>query len=136
FSGAKAGKNKAACTAAYCHSDGKGGAGTTVSWSTGPALDCKGCHGGGTSQAGEPVYTSTAPGTSKTNNHPKHVGTTGANATCQNCHSTTMSGTALSASGNHLNKSINVIQGGTVTFTYSNDSTKTCSNISCHSGGG
>ena len=137
FSGAKAGKNKASCSTAYCHSDGKGGAGeTTVSWSTGPALDCKGCHGGASSQAGEPFYLSTAPGTLKTNSHPKHVGTTGADATCQNCHGNTMSGTGLNASGNHLNGGINVIQGNGKTFTYSNDSTKTCSNISCHSGGG
>lgn len=137
FSGAKAGKTKAACTAAYCHSDGKGGSGVTaVSWTTGPVLDCKGCHGGASSQAGEPVYTTTAPGTLMTNSHPKHVGTTAADTTCQNCHGSTMNAAALGNSGNHLNGAINVINGNGKTFTYSNDSTKTCSNITCHSGNG
>lgn len=137
FSGAKAGKNKAACTAAYCHSDGKGAAGATaVTWTGATTLDCKGCHGGASSQAGEPVYSSTLPGTLRTNSHPKHVGTSGADTTCQNCHGNTMNVTALNNTGNHLNASINVIQGNSKVFTYSNDSSKTCSNISCHSGGG
>jgi predicted CxxxxCH...CXXCH cytochrome family protein len=128
FSGAKSGKNKASCQAAYCHSSGKGAAGTAVNWTTaGTALDCKGCHGGGASQAGEPVYASGAAGSATANNHPKHVGTTGANATCQNCHGTTMSGTALSATGIHLNKTIDVVQGNSKTFGYIPGS-KTCSN--------
>jgi len=136
FSGAKSGKNKTSCQAAYCHSSGKGVAGTAVNWTTaGTTLDCKGCHGGGTSQAGEPVYASGAAGSFTANSHPKHAGTTGADAACQNCHGTTMSGTALTATGVHLNKTIDVVQGNSKTFGYISG-TKTCSNISCHGGPG
>ncbi len=123
------------CTAT-CHTDGKGGVpATAVNWNAGPALDCKGCHGGGTSQAGEPVYTSGAAGSATANTHPKHVGTTGANATCQNCHGATMSGTGLNASGKHADMTIDVVQGNSKTFTYT-VGTKTCSTSSCHGGNG
>lgn len=138
FSGARAGSSYASgnCSNTYCHTSGKGAApATAVNWATGPSLTCNGCHGGGTSQAGEPVYVSGGVAAANANTHPKHVGTTGASATCQNCHGATMSGTGLNASGKHTDRNIDVLQGNSKTFTYSNDSTKTCSNISCHGNG-
>jgi predicted CxxxxCH...CXXCH cytochrome family protein len=136
YSGARAGGSYAAgnCSNVYCHTNGKGGApATPVNWATGPSITtCTACHGGdsggNTSQAGEPVYVGG-------NSHIKHVGTTGANATCQYCHAGTMSGTGLNASGKHINRFINVTSGNGKSFGYAGG-TKTCSNISCHSGGG
>ena len=123
------------CTT-YCHTNGKGGvAAVTVNWTAGPAInDCKGCHGGG-SNAGEPFYPNGGINSVTANTHPTHVVKTGLAASCQNCHGATMNGTVLNASGKHTDKTIDVLQGNSKTFTYSNDSSKTCSTVSCHSNG-
>ena len=122
------------CTAT-CHTNGKGGApAVAVTWNGVMVLDCKGCHGGASSQAGEPAYISGAAGSATANTHPKHVGTTGANATCQNCHGATMSGTVLNAAAKHTDGTIDVVQGNSKSFTYASGS-KTCSASSCHSNG-
>jgi len=136
YGGTSAGAYAAGTCTSYCHTNGKSGAAAVaVTWNGAMTLDCKGCHGGGSSQAGEPVYASGAAGSATANNHPIHVGTSGANATCQNCHGATMSGTGLNASGQHTDQTIDVVQGNGKTFTYT-DATKTCSNISCHSSNG
>jgi predicted CxxxxCH...CXXCH cytochrome family protein len=121
------------CSASYCHSDGKGNQTMVAAnnWNTGAPLDCTGCHGGAGSLAGEPVYLNQGTG-SMANNHAKHVGTVNAGTTCVYCHGTTMNGSLVNASGKHLDRTIDVVNGGTKTFDYSNDGNKTCSNISCH----
>lgn len=122
------------CTAT-CHTDGKGGApATAVAWNGVMILDCKGCHGGASSQAGEPVYVSGAAGSATANSHPKHVTATGVDASCQNCHGATMSGSVLNASGKHTDGSLDVVQGNSKTFVYT-AGTKTCATASCHSNG-
>ncbi|GAM09959.1 geobacter CxxxxCH...CXXCH motif protein [Geobacter sp. OR-1] len=139
FSGARAGKNSAACNSAYCHSDGKGGTGMAVSWISGPAIiNCKGCHGASAtpafaSVAGEPNYASSGQGLLYANSHEKHVGVSGA-STCGYCHAaTTTDGISITTPANHLNRSIEVAKGGGKSFDYPGG--KTCSNISCHGTG-
>lgn len=119
----------------YCHTNGKGGAAAvSVNWISGPAInDCKGCHGGGGS-AGEPSYPNGGAAAVDANSHPKHVAATGGAASCQNCHGATMSGASLNASGKHTDKTIDVLQGNSKTFGYT-DASKTCSTSSCHSNG-
>ena len=141
YSGARAGKNKSACNAAYCHSDGKGGLGMTVDWVNGPGIaNCTGCHGAATgagtfaSVAGEPNYANEGTGLARANNHQKHVGSAGS-VTCVYCHSGTViaGGTAITAGTQHINRNIEVIPGGGKSFT--TGSGKTCANISCHGAG-
>ncbi|SNB45998.1 Geobacter sulfurreducens CxxxxCH...CXXCH domain-containing protein [Geobacter sp. DSM 9736] len=139
FSGAKAGKNIATCNVAYCHSDGKGAAGIAVSWTAGPAIsNCIGCHGAAspaafTSVAGEPNYASTGGGLPRANSHDVHVAD--GSASCVYCHSETVTPAgAVNASGKHLDRNIQVLQGGDKTFSYLAGS-KNCSNISCHGAG-
>ncbi len=140
YSGARAGKNVTACNTAYCHSDGKGGAGTAVSWSTGPAIDnCIGCHGAAvpadfTSVAGEPNYVSTGASQPRANSHKKHVGSSGA-VTCAYCHGeTVVESGALNTSTKHIDRTIQVAQGGLKSFTYT-AADKSCASISCHGAG-
>jgi predicted CxxxxCH...CXXCH cytochrome family protein len=137
YSGARAGTNKAACAAAYCHSDGKGLPGTAVNWSTpGTTIsNCKGCHGvastaGFTSIYGEPNYVSTGTGVLRANSHKQHVGTSGA-STCGYCHNDTVTSTGALKAGKHMDRSIDVINNGTKAFTYLAGE-KSCSAISCH----
>jgi predicted CxxxxCH...CXXCH cytochrome family protein len=138
YSGARAGRNTAACNTAYCHKDGKGGPGVAVSWTTGPAIDnCKGCHGAAlpadfASIYGEPNYPSTGSGLDRANSHKKHVGTSGA-STCVYCHEGTVAGDGKLLGVNHLDGSIRVAPGGGKSFTYPGG--KTCSTISCHGTG-
>lgn len=122
----------AACSS--CHQDGKGtDKSVGLDWNGAATLDCKGCHGAnGTSIAGEPDYANTSAGDTRANSHGKHV--TGA-ADCVNCHSkTTTNGTSIIANNQHTDGFINYTAGNGKTFNKLAD--KTCSNISCHSGGG
>jgi predicted CxxxxCH...CXXCH cytochrome family protein len=142
YSGPLAGRNKAACNAAYCHSDGKGTGGIAVSWTTGPAIGCTGCHGNAsgagtfTSLAGEPNYANAGAGLLRANSHQAHAAA-GA-STCDTCHTNTVTtaGTAIKAGSLHLNKGVDV------NFNLSKEATavwnglaRTCSNITCHSNG-
>ena len=152
YSGVKAGKSSTyvsgTCSATYCHTSGKKGQTGMVatvepanpSWS-GAAITCKGCHGAQVtptagvafnSVAGEPNYVSGASGSASANSHQKHVKSVGA-TTCVLCHSGTVDATGVII-GNHTNKVVNVANGGTATFGY--PGSKTCSNVSCHSGTG
>lgn len=140
FSGALSGKNSSSCNTAYCHSDGKGGAGTVVNWSSGPALiDCKGCHGVDasptfTSVAGEPNYPNSGPGTLRANSHQRHMGGIGT-STCIYCHNETVSSSGvLTTTTLHLDGTRNVAAGGGRSFTF-DPVTLTCSTISCHGAG-
>lgn len=128
-----------ACSATYCHTDGKGTQKdmTATGWKSGATLDCTGCHGSDAapafaSQAGEPNYANAGAGLARANSHRKHVSTAGA-TTCVNCHSATTS-TGTSIIGNHTNRVIDVVQGNSNTFSFTAAS-KSCSNISCHFGG-
>lgn len=140
YSGARAGSSTSTCNAAYCHSDGKGGQGIAVDWYGGPPLaNCKGCHGAAssadfTSIYGEPNYLGTGPQTPRANSHRKHVGTSGA-ATCVFCHAATIQDGSglLKESGTHIDRSVQVVNGGGKTFTYNPaPAEKSCSTISCH----
>ena len=148
YSGPKAGKGVSyvpatgICSATYCHTDGKGTQKSLVAagWNSATVLDCAGCHGSDaapafTSVAGEPNYTTQGAGQTRANNHQKHVGSAGA-TTCAYCHGTTVntSGAIINASTTHIDRTIDVIQGGGKTFTYT-QGTKTCATISCHGAG-
>jgi len=152
FSGARAGKNYSGgnCSTSYCHSSGKkgkSGMAATVepavpSWS-GAAMVCNGCHGAQVtptagvafnSVAGEPNYVSGSAGSESANTHQKHVKSDGA-VTCANCHSkTTTNGTTIIAGSQHTDTFINYTSGNGKSF--GKQASKTCSNISCHSGNG
>ncbi len=144
YSGAKAGNSSAyaagVCSATYCHTDGKGTAKnmTTAGWNSAASLDCTGCHGSDsapafTSTAGEPNYANAGSAAARANSHEKHVATGGV-STCESCHGSTMTGSALNNSGKHLDRSIDVVQGGTKSFTWAAGA-KSCSNINCHGTG-
>ncbi|HEY6007203.1 MAG TPA: CxxxxCH/CxxCH domain-containing protein, partial [Geobacteraceae bacterium] len=154
YSGVRAGKSTTytsatgVCATAYCHSDGKGRQNAPFSsgngWkSTATIADCKGCHGNDsqagsfTSSYGEPNYSNAGSGVPRANSHRtannKHVTAAG---DCTYCHSaTTVSGVAiLTGSTSHVDGALTVVSGGGKAFTWTSG-TKTCSNISCHSGG-
>jgi predicted CxxxxCH...CXXCH cytochrome family protein len=140
YSGAFGGKNKAACNAAYCHSNGKGTAGAAVSWTTGPALGCNGCHGL-TTTSGAPDYPNGGAAAYLANSHLAHTtkiaGSMGA-ASCAICHNNTVttSGTAIKAGSAHLNgglPDVNFNPGREATAVW-NGVAKTCSTITCHGG--
>lgn len=141
FTGLYSGKNKTACAAAYCHSDGKGTNGVSVSWTSGPALGCTGCHGNDpapdfASLAGEPNYANAGAGLFKANSHRAHAAA-GA-STCDTCHTATVisDGTALKSGNAHINNAINVDFNRTKEATATwNGLARTCSNITCHSNG-
>lgn len=139
YSGARAGKVMTACAAAYCHSDGKGGQGSAVSWSTAGTVisNCKGCHGvavttggGFTSVYGEPNYASTGTSVPRSNSHKQHVGTSGA-STCVYCHNDTITSTGALKAGKHIDRNIDVMKNATKSFVYL-PAEKSCSAISCH----
>jgi predicted CxxxxCH...CXXCH cytochrome family protein len=139
YSGARAGKVKTACAAAYCHSDGKGGQGSAVSWSVAGTTfsNCKGCHGvavttggGFTSVYGEPNYASTGTSVSRSNSHKQHVGTSGA-STCVYCHNDTVTSTGALKAGKHIDRNVDVVKNTTKSFVYLS-AEKSCSAISCH----
>lgn len=131
---ANATKNFTAASCATCHKDGKTATDkvTGLTWAT-TTLDCAGCHGtAGT--FGAPAYTSGAAGSLTANSHAKHASVA---ADCVKCHSTTVNaaGTAIISSSAHINGTLTVVEGGTVTLTYV-PGTKSCSTSSCHTGGG
>ncbi len=119
------------CTS-YCHSNGKGAAGSAVSWTTGPALGCNGCHGTSNSVG--------SPDNSTPNSHATHALRYG--ISCQQCHQSTVTtnGTLL-GTGIHLNKlhdvNLAVYTAYTSKTTISTGSfaTGTCSSTYCHSNG-
>lgn len=141
YSGATAGKSSGACSAAYCHSNGKGVPGTAVDWNLSPAfINCVGCHGTGSgfvSIAGEPNYANSGdPGSSTSNSHQTHATRltwTGA-ASCDICHyeTVTPAGTAISGLGRHLNGQINVSFNPAKAGAAIYNPDRTCSNTACH----
>jgi predicted CxxxxCH...CXXCH cytochrome family protein len=129
------------CSAAYCHSDGKGRQKdmALTGWNSSATFDCKGCHGSDaapafTSQAGEPNYVNGGAGAVDANNHEKHVIRLGGSSACQNCHADTVVGTSLKPGGKHTSKTRDVLYGNGNVFSY-NQGIKTCSTISCHDPG-
>ncbi len=147
YSGARAGSGSSyvsatgVCSAAYCHSDGKGSQKemTATNWGSAATLDCLGCHGTDsapafTSVAGEPNYANAGIGNLRANSHQRHMGGVGA-STCVYCHNQTMTsgGSLVAGSTTHTNRSRDVQAGGGRSFTY-DQGTRTCSNISCHGG--
>jgi predicted CxxxxCH...CXXCH cytochrome family protein len=127
----------AACSS--CHQDGKGtDKSVGLDWNGATTLDCKGCHGADAapafaSVAGEPNYANTTPGDIRANSHKKHVTSA---ADCVKCHSTTTAdGLTIKAGSPHTDGTINVVADGTLA-NFTPGANKTCSNISCHSGGG
>jgi predicted CxxxxCH...CXXCH cytochrome family protein len=147
YSGVRAGRDSTyttangVCSASYCHTDGKGTQKITpaTGWNSGATMDCRGCHGTDaapafTSAAGEPNYANTGANLPRSNSHQKHVGTSGQAATCTFCHGTTVNSAGTAITGNHTDRTINVVQGGSKTFTWTGG-TKTCATISCHGAG-
>jgi len=142
YSGQRAGRYTpatGACTASYCHSDGKGNApAVAFNWKDASVInDCKGCHGvsaGGTfvSAVGEPNYPNSYPTMANANSHDKHMGGVGMQ-TCVFCHDQTVNSNGLKAGTLHLNGMKNVFNGGGKVFNWTSG-TKTCDNISCHGG--
>lgn len=147
YSGSKAGKGSTytavtgVCSAAYCHTDGKGTQKmiSATGWNSGAVIDCTGCHGSDSSPdfasaAGEPNYLNSGVGTFLANSHKAHA-KTGA-ASCDICHTDTVTadGAALKPGSPHLNGVRNV------SFNRSREATavwngiNACSNITCHSG--
>ncbi|HBA90214.1 MAG TPA: CxxxxCH/CxxCH domain-containing protein [Geobacter sp.] len=123
------------CSTAYCHSDGKG-TNKTIAWSSVTSLDCKGCHGSAAapdfaSVAGEPNYLNAGIDQPLANSHKNHVT---AAADCQNCHTaTTATGTSIKAGAPHTDGTAQVAAGPGKSFDIAG---KSCSNVSCHTGGG
>ena len=145
------------CSATYCHSQGldwtapyttqsSNAPKTTPDWDSGDgSLTCSGCHGDGGAIAYPTYVTNTLvnPGLGdqqKKNSHVEHAG-----LTCNNCHSGTTSGAALTITSTalHTNGSWDLAQGNGATFTvsaYGNMTGNiytptTCTVISCHNGG-
>jgi predicted CxxxxCH...CXXCH cytochrome family protein len=107
--------------------------------------DCKGCHGNDSapafsSSAGEPNYANTGlPGSATSNSHNSHVTYYGGAASCDYCHtnSVTTNGLAAKSAGSHLANGINVDFNRTIEPTAGwNATSRTCSTITCHSGSG
>ena len=139
YSGVNAGRLSGTCSTVYCHSDGKGAMKVLAAndWVSGAAVNCQGCHGSdaapdfASSAAGEPNYLSGPAGSETANSHKQHVKSAGA-ATCVDCHSTTTTDGTTLIGGTHTNRNIEVA--GTLAKPF-DVAGKTCSNISCHTGG-
>jgi len=120
------------CSNLYCHSDGKNSY-QSVSW-TGPAIGCNGCHGLG-EVYGRPNYANTGPGTMNANSH---LASTHSKTECNACHYNTVADFAnspiKSGSTLHINKTIDVVFNATIGGTWTGGSSKTCTDVSCHSG--
>jgi|GEM_PF-2138414 len=150
YSGARAGKSSSydtatgACSAGYCHSDGKGAQnvafGLGNGWkSTTVFSNCVGCHGNDTapdfsSAAGEPNYATQGAGQPRANSHKIHVGSAGA-ATCVYCHTNTVNTDGTTIKGNHTNGVISYESSAIAGKTFTPGTGKSCSNISCHGSG-
>ena len=117
------------CSGFYCHSNGSSvatgsiAAYTPVRWG-GAGMACTGCH------SYPPAY---ATGSPKANSHQGHLA-----YGCNSCHAnTTSDGVSITGPQNHLNKSYDVAAGAGASFSYTFASSGgSCSNISCHQGGG
>ena len=116
------------CSAIACHSDGTSVAtgvptGGTAVWGS-PASGCNGCH------SYPPAY---ATGSPKANSHQGHLA-----YGCNSCHvNTTSDGTTITGPLNHGNRVYDVAAGAGASFAYTfATSGGSCSNISCHQGGG
>jgi predicted CxxxxCH...CXXCH cytochrome family protein len=144
YSGVKAGRYTVAtgvCANLYCHTDGKGVQNVPFDASNGwnssaVYSDCNGCHGNSspadfTSSYGQPNYANAGANLLRSNSHRSHA-SAGA-STCVSCHGTTTnaSGAIFAGSSTHINRRIDVVQGGAATFGW-NPATKGCNNISCH----
>ncbi|MBT0666515.1 CxxxxCH/CxxCH domain-containing protein [Geobacter pelophilus] len=154
YSGTRAGRYTiatGACANSYCHSDGKGRQNVPFNagngWNSSVVFgDCKGCHGNDTqpgnftSTAGEPNYANSGlPGSATANSHNSHVSYYGGAASCDYCHTNTVTTNGLSAKpgGSHLANGINVDFNRSIEATASwNGTSRTCSTITCHSGSG
>jgi len=136
-SGAKVGTAvTGTCATTTCHQDGKGTQ-KTVTW-TGAVIGCNGCHGSDAAadpafvaNFAAPNYLNAGADVLRANSHKNHVASA---ASCQNCHSTTtVDGLTIKAGAPHTDGTKTVVAGNGKTFTFAGS---TCSNISCHSGGG
>ena len=115
------------CSNTYCHSNGTSvstGAiqnNTSPTWGTG-SLTCDACH------STPPDY---ANGSPKANSHQAHAN---AGITCDKCHNaTTMDGSTITNTANHVNKAYDLQPGSGVSFTYTYNATGgSCASISCH----
>jgi predicted CxxxxCH...CXXCH cytochrome family protein len=112
------------CNTSYCHSDGQGGSGSAVTWTTTANSGCTVCHGNATSN--------TLSG--KHQNHVNNAAVIGTNFGCVDCHAKTVSNdTTLSNKVNHVNKFKDysgVKAGGSSSY-----SSGSCSGSYCHSSG-
>ena len=118
------------CANMYCHSDGNGGAPSTVpTWGGSLAADCSGCHGGA---VGSAVVIATGKHTAHINN----AALLGTNFGCVECHAkTATTNTAIGTPARHVNNFKDysgVRAGGSARYS---TTTKTCTNIYCHSSG-
>ncbi|MBI1922305.1 MAG: CxxxxCH/CxxCH domain-containing protein [Geobacter sp.] len=148
YSGAvafKSGYTNGACSATWCHSNGKLGTGVaytapTIYWNAAvqPRFRCNQCHGTTGGTYGEPAYSNG--GGLTANNHNTHVTVKG--YSCDKCHRNTVKlnsyTTLLSTNTAHLNKNIQDVafNSYTVAGRGYDAGTKTCNNIYCHSAGG
>jgi predicted CxxxxCH...CXXCH cytochrome family protein len=125
--------DNSACNNIQCHSDGNFDGTVTYNnpvWTA--TLGCVNCHGDGATKA-YPSYADGNSGTSASNSHNKHVGSSSLN--CEECHQgTSVSGTAIdgTAPAEHVNQTVNVAfkQGGS----YNAPANEQCSATYCHGG--
>ena len=133
----------AVCNSTYCHSNGAGGAGTAVSWTTtansATATRCKLCHN----------YTAASGAAIATGDHTAHVNGATYNFSCRKCHgATTTDGASITDKTKHINKSINIAFNNSTTAvngTYNGAASPvaknpgtaygSCANTYCHSTG-
>jgi len=128
-----------ACASVYCHSPGTSltppypAPAVLPTWGGSLPGSCGGCHGG---LATGPDYQSGQP---KANSHAKHVVVGGIG--CNACHAgVTGDGTTITDRALHIDRSFNLTPGSGASFTVtaagSSTSPASCSDISCHGGGG
>ena len=122
------GGGSTSCNATYCHSNGQGGTGTSITWTTAAAGNCNMCHGNNTN----PTALSGA--------HSKHIGNaaTGGNFACADCHARTITNTdnrTLANKANHVNKFIDYSGANAGKAVVAYGSHVSCSNFYCHSDG-
>ncbi len=121
------GDGYSSCSNIYCHSNGTSVStgiipfNTTDDWGASGPLACNSCHNS------SPAYTNGSP---KANSHQQH------NFTCDNCHfATTTTGSTITNSEKHVNKTYDLMPGSGENFNYAYDADGgSCDNISCHGG--
>jgi len=120
------------CSNLYCHSQGNPNTtpNVTPTWGASFPTDCTGCHNNDSAAA---------PNTMSTGGHTAHVnkGTIMSNATCDSCHTSTVSGNRTIIG---FNLHVNGVKDVTINANYDGDSIPdnnysngSCSNIYCHS---